>query len=157
MTTFMPPPPASTFLAFHPQDNNIIAIGMEDSTIHIYNVRVDEVLFLCISYSWLLLSNFYWIELYYSFLAGEIKVEGSPEANNWFSLLHQSQYFGFIGSWCPSQIYNSWALCFCWLLRKNGNALKRGVFFSLLDLRMEYRYLGAEKISPNPNTGWKGT
>ncbi|XAR57038.1 hypothetical protein NMG60_11025039 [Bertholletia excelsa] len=43
MTTFMPPPPASTFLAFHPQDNNIIAIGMEDSTIHIYNVRVDEV------------------------------------------------------------------------------------------------------------------
>jgi hypothetical protein len=44
MTTFMSPPPASTFLAFHPQDNNIIAIGMEDSTIHIYNVRVDEVI-----------------------------------------------------------------------------------------------------------------
>ncbi|XXG54028.1 hypothetical protein AAC387_Pa03g2008 [Persea americana] len=43
MTTFMSPPPASTFLAFHPQDNNIIAIGMDDSTIHIYNVRVDEV------------------------------------------------------------------------------------------------------------------
>ncbi|KAI3926997.1 hypothetical protein MKW98_027770 [Papaver atlanticum] len=43
MTTFMPPPPASTYLAFHPQDNNIIAIGMEDSTIQIYNVRVDEV------------------------------------------------------------------------------------------------------------------
>ncbi|KAF7837781.1 topless-related protein 2 [Senna tora] len=43
MTTFMPPPPASTFLVFHPQDNNILAIGMEDSTIHIYNVRVDEV------------------------------------------------------------------------------------------------------------------
>lgn len=45
MTTFMPPPPAATFLAFHPQDNNIIAIGMEDSSIQIYNVRVDEVLF----------------------------------------------------------------------------------------------------------------
>eukprot|EP00246_Nothoceros_aenigmaticus_P004019 TRINITY_DN1530_c0_g2_i1.p1 TRINITY_DN1530_c0_g2~~TRINITY_DN1530_c0_g2_i1.p1 ORF type:complete len:664 (+),score=128.44 TRINITY_DN1530_c0_g2_i1:208-1992(+) len=43
MTTFMPPPPAATFLAFHPQDNNIIAVGMEDSTIQIYNVRVDEV------------------------------------------------------------------------------------------------------------------
>ncbi|XP_061369331.1 topless-related protein 2-like isoform X1 [Gastrolobium bilobum] len=43
MATFMPPPPTSTFLAFHPKDNNIIAIGMEDSTIHIYNVRVDEV------------------------------------------------------------------------------------------------------------------
>jgi len=39
----MPPPPAATFLAFHPQDNNIIAIGMDDSTIQIYNVRVDEV------------------------------------------------------------------------------------------------------------------
>ncbi|XP_057856327.1 protein TPR3 isoform X1 [Cryptomeria japonica] len=43
MTTFMAPPPAATFLAFHPQDNNIIAIGMEDTTIQIYNVRVDEV------------------------------------------------------------------------------------------------------------------
>jgi hypothetical protein len=47
MTTFMPPPPAATFLAFHPQDNNIIAIGMDDSTIQIYNVRVDEVVACC--------------------------------------------------------------------------------------------------------------
>lgn len=46
MTTFMPPPPAATFLAFHPQDNNIIAIGMEDSSIQIYNVRIDEVVLL---------------------------------------------------------------------------------------------------------------
>ncbi|KAJ0014901.1 hypothetical protein Pint_21718 [Pistacia integerrima] len=46
MTMFMPPPPAASYLAFHPQDNNIIAIGMEDSTIQIYNVRVDEVKFL---------------------------------------------------------------------------------------------------------------
>lgn len=46
MTTFMAPPPAATFLAFHPQDNNIIAIGMEDSSIQIYNVRVDEVMML---------------------------------------------------------------------------------------------------------------
>jgi hypothetical protein len=43
MATFMSPPPAATFLAFHPQDNNIIAVGMEDSSIQIYNVRVDEV------------------------------------------------------------------------------------------------------------------
>ncbi|OAY27418.1 topless-related protein 1 isoform X2 [Manihot esculenta] len=43
MTTFMSPPPAATYLAFHPQDNNIIAVGMDDSTVHIYNVRVDEV------------------------------------------------------------------------------------------------------------------
>lgn len=46
MTTFMPPPPAATYLAFHPQDNNIIAIGMEDSSIQIYNVRIDEVMVL---------------------------------------------------------------------------------------------------------------
>ncbi|KAI3690202.1 hypothetical protein L2E82_48177 [Cichorium intybus] len=43
MTTFMAAPPAATYLAFHPQDNNIIAIGMEDSTIQVYNVRIDEV------------------------------------------------------------------------------------------------------------------
>ncbi|XP_061995760.1 protein TOPLESS-RELATED PROTEIN 2-like isoform X2 [Rosa rugosa] len=43
MKTFVSPPPAATFLAFHPQNNNIIAIGMEDSTILIYNIRVDEV------------------------------------------------------------------------------------------------------------------
>jgi WD40 repeat protein len=43
MTTFMAPPPASTFLAFYPQDNNIIAIGMEDTSIQIYDVRTDEV------------------------------------------------------------------------------------------------------------------
>ncbi|KAG5555992.1 hypothetical protein RHGRI_006580 [Rhododendron griersonianum] len=38
LRTFMPPPPASTFLAFHPKDKKIIAIGMEDSTIRIYNL-----------------------------------------------------------------------------------------------------------------------
>ncbi|GAB2211621.1 hypothetical protein Drorol1_Dr00024945 [Drosera rotundifolia] len=43
MTTFMEPPPAATFLAFHPLDNNVIAVGMEDSTINIYNVRVVVV------------------------------------------------------------------------------------------------------------------
>ncbi|KAG5555911.1 hypothetical protein RHGRI_006534 [Rhododendron griersonianum] len=40
---FMPRPPASTFLAFYPQDDDIIGIGMEDSTIRIYNHTVDEV------------------------------------------------------------------------------------------------------------------
>ncbi|KAK9130670.1 hypothetical protein Sjap_011157 [Stephania japonica] len=44
MTTFMPPPPAATFLAFHPQDNNIIALGMDDCTILIYNIRYDDVI-----------------------------------------------------------------------------------------------------------------
>ncbi|GJX48189.1 topless-related protein 4-like protein isoform X1 [Tanacetum coccineum] len=43
ITRFMLPPPAATFLAFHPHDNNIIAIGMEDSSIQIYGVQVDEV------------------------------------------------------------------------------------------------------------------
>ncbi|XP_056176451.1 topless-related protein 4-like isoform X1 [Syzygium oleosum] len=43
MTTFMPPPPAATCLEFHPRDNNIVAIGMEDSSIQIFNVRVNEV------------------------------------------------------------------------------------------------------------------
>ena len=43
LTTFMPPPPAATFLAFNPLDNNIIAIGMEDSSIQIYNAQLDEV------------------------------------------------------------------------------------------------------------------
>ncbi|CAA6674760.1 unnamed protein product [Spirodela intermedia] len=38
MTTFMPPP-LLPLPGVHPQDNNIIAIGMEDSTIQIYNVR----------------------------------------------------------------------------------------------------------------------
>ncbi|KAK0572056.1 hypothetical protein LWI29_025480 [Acer saccharum] len=42
MAAFGSPPPAATYLAFHPVDNNIITIGMDDSTIHIYNVRLDE-------------------------------------------------------------------------------------------------------------------
>jgi hypothetical protein len=47
MTTFMEPPPAATFLAFYPIDNNIIAIGTVDSSIQIYNVRTDEVSIKC--------------------------------------------------------------------------------------------------------------
>ncbi|XP_004292971.1 PREDICTED: topless-related protein 1-like [Fragaria vesca subsp. vesca] len=43
MTSFMSPPPVVTCLAFHPEDNNIVAVGFDDSTIHIYNVRIDEV------------------------------------------------------------------------------------------------------------------
>ena len=43
MTTFMAPPPAATFLAFYPLDNNIIAIGRVDSLIQIYNVHMDKV------------------------------------------------------------------------------------------------------------------
>ncbi|KAK9666415.1 hypothetical protein RND81_14G183200 [Saponaria officinalis] len=43
MKDFMPPPPAATFIAFYPKDHNVIAVGMDDSTIQIYNVRLDEV------------------------------------------------------------------------------------------------------------------
>ncbi|KAG6499462.1 hypothetical protein ZIOFF_039250 [Zingiber officinale] len=43
ITTFMPTPPVATSLAFHPADNNMIAAGMEDSSILIYNIRIDEV------------------------------------------------------------------------------------------------------------------
>lgn len=44
MRNVMPPPPAATCLLFYPPDNNIIAIGMDDSTILIYNIRVDELI-----------------------------------------------------------------------------------------------------------------
>ncbi|VVB15228.1 unnamed protein product [Arabis nemorensis] len=44
MTKFLQRPPASTFLAFYPQDQNIIAIGMEDSMIHIYNLQTDVII-----------------------------------------------------------------------------------------------------------------
>ncbi|KAM7475900.1 hypothetical protein LguiB_023143 [Lonicera macranthoides] len=43
MATLGIPPPAATSLAFFPGDNNIIVIGFEDASIHIYNVRLDEV------------------------------------------------------------------------------------------------------------------
>ncbi|KAL1359112.1 topless-related protein 2 [Arachis hypogaea] len=43
MVSFMSPPPRSTCLAFHPQDNNVVAIGKEDSSIHIYNIQSEEV------------------------------------------------------------------------------------------------------------------
>lgn len=45
MMTIMPPSPAATCLAFFPGDNNIIAIGMDDSSILIYNVRFSEVFY----------------------------------------------------------------------------------------------------------------
>ncbi|KAK4479184.1 hypothetical protein RD792_014695 [Penstemon davidsonii] len=43
LTTFTQPPPTATSLAFHPQDYNIIAIGMDDSSIQIYNVQIDKL------------------------------------------------------------------------------------------------------------------
>ncbi|KAB5513881.1 hypothetical protein DKX38_027787 [Salix brachista] len=44
MLSIMQPPPAATCIAFHPQDNNILAIGRDDSTILIYNVRSAKVI-----------------------------------------------------------------------------------------------------------------
>ncbi|KDP33560.1 hypothetical protein JCGZ_07131 [Jatropha curcas] len=44
MLSIMPAPPATTSLAFLPQDNNIVAIGRDDSTVIIYNVRLAKVI-----------------------------------------------------------------------------------------------------------------
>lgn len=46
MTAFMSPPPAATSVALHPENNDVIAIGMEDSTIQIYYFRSQRVLYL---------------------------------------------------------------------------------------------------------------
>ena len=87
MTTFMPPPPASTFLAFHPMDNNIIAIGMEDSTIHIYNVRVDEVIKCgCTSYVSIYCSMLIANMQIAASLLGQNQIERTSEAHYWFSI-----------------------------------------------------------------------
>ncbi|KAG2624700.1 hypothetical protein PVAP13_3KG469300 [Panicum virgatum] len=39
ITTFMAPPRSTTFITVHPQNKNIIAIGMEDSSIQIYDIK----------------------------------------------------------------------------------------------------------------------
>ncbi|WJZ85351.1 hypothetical protein VitviT2T_004891 [Vitis vinifera] len=44
MVTFMNPPPVATYIAVHPWDNNVIAVGLDDSTIQIYNVRTSEMI-----------------------------------------------------------------------------------------------------------------
>ncbi|KAH6804772.1 hypothetical protein C2S51_033019 [Perilla frutescens var. frutescens] len=44
MRNVMPPPPAATCLLFYPPDNNILAIGMDDSTILVYHIRADEII-----------------------------------------------------------------------------------------------------------------
>ncbi|KAK9733805.1 hypothetical protein RND81_04G093500 [Saponaria officinalis] len=43
VTKFMHPPPMATAVAIHPSDNNLLAIGMDDSRILLYNVQVHEV------------------------------------------------------------------------------------------------------------------
>lgn len=39
----MPPPPMATCLTFYPRDNNILAIGMDDFSIIIYNASTNKV------------------------------------------------------------------------------------------------------------------
>ncbi|KAL7219711.1 hypothetical protein ACSBR2_012719 [Camellia fascicularis] len=43
MATFMGPPPVPTYVSFYPHNNNIIAIGMDDSTFMIYDACANEV------------------------------------------------------------------------------------------------------------------
>lgn len=49
MATIMSTPPVATCIAFDPKDNNVIAIGMEDATVQIYHVRLDEVSYYCVA------------------------------------------------------------------------------------------------------------
>ncbi|KAL7166055.1 hypothetical protein ACSBR2_036845 [Camellia fascicularis] len=51
LADFMCPPPAATCLPFHPVDNNVIIAGMEDATIQIYYIRLDEVKFKIVGHS----------------------------------------------------------------------------------------------------------
>jgi len=51
----MSPPSAATFLALNPENNNILAVGKEDSLIHIFNVHKDQVFILKIKQ----IQNFY--------------------------------------------------------------------------------------------------
>ncbi|XP_054793941.1 protein TOPLESS-like isoform X1 [Prosopis cineraria] len=44
MTTFMSPPPMATSISFCPRDNNVLAVGFDDSSIFIYNVRTSKII-----------------------------------------------------------------------------------------------------------------
>ncbi|XP_068484124.1 topless-related protein 1-like isoform X1 [Phaseolus vulgaris] len=44
LTTIMPPPPMATCLTFYPRDNNILAVGMDDLSILIYNVCTNKII-----------------------------------------------------------------------------------------------------------------
>lgn len=95
MTTFMSPPPVSTSVAFHPRDNNIVVVGMDDSYIYIYNVKNDEVIFvICI----IICLCFQFINTKTNLVStvltciGKIRNERPSEASDMFSFLHQSEY-----------------------------------------------------------------
>ncbi|XP_022635962.1 topless-related protein 1-like, partial [Vigna radiata var. radiata] len=44
LATIMPPPPMATCLTFYPRDNNILAIGMDDFSIIIYNASTNKII-----------------------------------------------------------------------------------------------------------------
>ncbi|CAL5322472.1 unnamed protein product [Camellia sinensis] len=44
MATFMHPPSMPMYISFYPYNNNIIAIGMDDSTVLIYDARANELI-----------------------------------------------------------------------------------------------------------------
>lgn len=105
MTTFMPPPPAATFLAFHPQDNNVIAIGMEDSSIQIYNVRVDEVL--TRTKAGMLFLRWFNAHMLFCYLflwfKGKNQAQRSPEESNWPCIFQCFKCSRVIWSWCSGK------------------------------------------------------
>lgn len=103
MTTFLSPPPAPTFLAFHPQDNNLIAIGMEDSSIQIYNFRNHAVS--SFNHFWGFLANYNMVSnvgiclMYFgSTDTGENKARGPSGKSNWTCILKRSEFTCII--WC---------------------------------------------------------
>ena len=104
----MPPPPATTFLDFNPQENNIIAIGVEDSSIQIYNVQFDEVLPLNIYLN----LNFFIIFIHCalsSIFNGEKKLKGHQKK---ITRLEFSHYLNvLVSSGADSQVHGFFYCC----------------------------------------------
>jgi hypothetical protein len=42
ITSFYKPPPAAVSLGFHPRDNNLIALGLEDGFVALYNAKIES-------------------------------------------------------------------------------------------------------------------
>lgn len=134
MTTFMSPPPAATFLAFHPQDNNVIAVGMEDSTIQIYNVRIDEVVIIFRSIFSLKCKILFKLDLWVSgevrvldilnlsvivyFFAGENKIKGSPKESHGTCIFSDYERFSFFWCRCTGIDFSKWS-SYCDIILKH--------------------------------------
>ncbi|KAK4277208.1 hypothetical protein QN277_015234 [Acacia crassicarpa] len=43
INTFLSPPPKATCISFYPRDDDVVAVGFDDSSILIYNIHIDKV------------------------------------------------------------------------------------------------------------------